>query len=94
MTEDCYIGFDAIIVPNVPDLKQRGPEARDNYCDKVDVMQAQLVTDTDTGLAPIAESCPTTGGGGADSGQGRGQGQGQSVGRHQHHSWTCRSTIF
>ncbi len=57
MTVKYYIGFEAVTVSGqgVPDLKQRGPEARDNYCDNLDVVQAQLVTDTDTGVAPIAE---------------------------------------
>ena len=73
MTVDCHMGVDAITVPDIPDLKQRGPEARDNYCDKLGVVQAQSFTDTDTGLASIAESCPATGG--SNSGQGTGQGQ-------------------
>jgi len=60
--------FHAIIVPDVPDLKQRGPQARDTHCNKLDVVQAQSVTDTDTGLAPIAESSAGTGGRDANSG--------------------------
>ncbi len=88
MTVYRYTGVDALVDPDIPDLKQRAPE------DILAVVQAQLVTDTDTGLAPTAQSCPATGGRGADSGLGRGQGRGQSGGRHRHQSWVCRSTIF
>lgn len=86
-----YTGVDALVDPDIPDLKQRAPEA---HWDILAIVQAQLVNDTDTGLAPAAQSCPATGGRGADSGLGRGQGRGQSGGRHRHQSWVCRSTIF
>ncbi len=57
-------------------LKQRAPEALDDYWDEVAVVQAQSVADTDTGLAPSAQSRPATRGRGANSSRGRGRGRG------------------
>ena len=60
MTVDCYIDFDAINCSRRPgpDLKQRGPEAPDNYCNKLDVVRAQTVTDTDTGTLVLSLALP------------------------------------
>ncbi len=62
-------------------LKQRAPEALDDYWDKVAVVQAQSVADTDTGLAPSAQSRPATRGRGANSSRGRDQNRGRGRGR-------------
>lgn len=82
------MGVDAITVPDIPDLKQRGPEAQDNYCDKLGVVQAQSFTDTDTGLASkLNLALPL-------EVQTQVKAQAKAKARHQHHSWICRSRVF